>query len=218
VNRCLRRSAGFTLIELLVALVLLSLIFLLATSGLHFGIEIWGREGEPPYVSETRAADNLLRRLLSEARPIIVEANVSQRRHVFFFGTKDSVRFVAPMPEHVSVGGFYEVAVYLAGANQAAKRLEISWRLFRREGAETHHATLLKNVADIEFAYFGDREKTKAPRWHDSWHGTPFLPDLIRFRIKFSRGNQPWPDLVVAPMVQSVNPLVQNPETGETGF
>jgi prepilin-type N-terminal cleavage/methylation domain-containing protein len=126
------RTPGFTLLELMVALILLSFVFLLLTSGLQFGTKLWsvGQE-EPSNISEVVNVQQLLRRVLSGARPVMIEATPNERRHVLFAGNDGSIRFIAPMPAHLGVRGFYEVAIYLTESDESANRLEMSWRLYR---------------------------------------------------------------------------------------
>ncbi len=212
------RSQGFTLLELLVALLLLSLIFLLLTSGLQFGTRAWnvGQE-EPNSMSEAVTVQQLLRRVLNEARPFMIEATPTVRRHVYFIGTQNSVRFIAPVPEHLGVGGLYEVALYLTDDGGSRNRLEMSWRLFRetetssvsqREGRQI---ALLDKVTQIQFAYFGHRSPTDPAQWYNDWQDVQSLPDLIRMHVTLSAGEQAWPDLIVATKVQSLN-LIIDPE------
>src|ERR1700730_7169060 len=88
------RSAGFTLIELMVALILLSLVFLLITSSLQFGTNVWSAREEESDSSEVLTAQDFLRRVLSETRPVMIEADSSHARHVVFAGNENSIRFV----------------------------------------------------------------------------------------------------------------------------
>ena len=209
-------SRGFTLLELLVALLLLSLIFLLLTSGLQFGTRAWNAgQGEPKSTSEVVAVQQLLRRVLSEARPLIIEATPTVRRHVFFVGNQNSVRFIAPVPEHLGVGGLYEVALYLTDDGGPANRLEMSWRLFRgAEGSEVRRVALLDKVAQIQFSYFGRPLPLGSPRWYGDWQDLESLPDLIRMHVTLSGGEPVWPDLTVATHVQTLNVVIdpENPD------
>ena len=133
VNKLRTRSAGFTLIELLVALILLSLVFLILASALRLGAKVWNVGGvDQPDRSEVLAAQHLLRRVLSEARPIIIQAGQNRPRRVFFTGDDHSIRFVTSLPAHLGLGGLYEVAIYMA---KDPNRVEMSWRLFRRTNA-----------------------------------------------------------------------------------
>ena len=204
-------SRGFTLLELLVALLLLSLIFLLLTSGLQFGTRAWnvGQEGTHS-TSDVMPVQDLLRRVLSEARPLMIEATQTAHRHVYFIGNQNSVRFIAPVPEHLGVGGLYEVALYLTDDGGSANRLEMSWRLFQgAEGSEVRRVALLDKVAQIQFSYFGRPLPQGSPRWYDDWQDLESLPDLIRMHVTLSGGEAVWPDLTVETHVQTLNVIVE---------
>ena len=199
-------SAGFTLIELLVALILLGLVFLILLGSLQFGMRAWASKEEQRYsMSEVLAVQNMLRRVLSGARPIMIKVNNSDRRHVFFVGTDKSIRFVAPMTtKQLGMGGLFEIAVYLREGDQSASRFEISWRPFRPvppEALDEKRIDLMQGVSEIDFNYFGSREKDQPARWYSDWQDLRYLPDLIRVRIK--RGDHIWPELVVATKVRS---------------
>lgn len=211
------RTPGFTLLELLVALLLLSLIFLLLTSGLQFGTKIWNSGEEPGNISEVVTVQQLLRRVLSEARPLMLESTPTVSRHIFFVGTENSVRFIAPMPGHLGVGGLYEVAIYLTDGGETGNRLEMSWRLFGQAtgsaGApEERRTVLVDKVANIQFAYFGYRGQQEPARWYNDWQGLQLLPIEIRMHVTFSEGSSVWPDLVVATMVNSLTPVIPEGE------
>jgi general secretion pathway protein J len=210
-------SAGFTLIELLVALLLLGLVFLLLTSGLQFGTSVWSaRDNEVSGNSEVLTAQSVLRRVLSETRPVMIEADVSHARHVYFAGTESSLRFVTSMPGHLGIGGFYEVVIYPVESD-AGNRVEMSWHLFRTAEAalaasnEDRHAVLLTGVNQLQFAYFGYRGKNEPAQWYSDWQDFDHLPDLIRMHVVFNDAAISWPDLVVAPVVRSLN-LIIDPE------
>ena len=124
-------SPGFTLIELLAAMLLLSLIFVLLTSSLQLGTNAWRGGGgqRDGGSSEVLTAQGFLRSIFSAIRPVMVEADPTHARHVYFFGLDHSIRFIASLPERVGIGGFYEVGISLADGD--AGRVEMSWRLFR---------------------------------------------------------------------------------------
>jgi len=208
-------SAGFTLIELIVALILLSLIFLLLASGLQFGTDAWNtRKDEPSDSSEILVAQNLLRRILSEVRPVMIEADPTHPRHVFFFGHRNSIRFVASLPKHLGVGGFYEVSIYQSGGSRSS--VHLSWRLFRANGAASAATTqgtdvvLISGVSELQFSYFGSPAKKGSVQWYDEWEQLDHLPDLIQTKIAFSDPDRRWPNLVVAPMVRSMSLVIDS--------
>ena len=215
-ERTYMRNAGFTLIELLVALVLISLIFLLITSALQFGSNAWStRNEEPSDSSEVLPVQSLLSHIFSEIRPVMVEADAVHARHVFFFGSENSIRFIAPVPKHLGVGGFYEVTI--DKNEDSPSSVELSWRLFRTTVAasgpaiQDRHVALISRVSKLQFAYFGYRGKNEPAQWYNDWQDSDHLPDLIRMRVAMSGSDRSWPDLVVAPMVRSLN-LIIDPE------
>ncbi len=199
----------------MVALAILSLVFLLLFSAIHLGTKFSGvREESVTDTSEVLSVQQLLRRLLSEAVPVRVKDEANTPDGVFFVGIENSMRFVAPVPSHLGIGGFYEVAIYLAEdeqSGQSGKRLMMSWRLFRGPGASSaagikRQTVLLSGVAQVRCAYFGFHiNKPKA--WYNDWQGLWFLPDLIRIRVISSRSDLAWPDLVVAPQVNSIEAI-----------
>jgi general secretion pathway protein J len=150
--------AGFSLVELLVALVLLSMVFLVLFNSLGLGLKIWNAsEQELSGNTQALAARGFLRRVLSEARPVMTTLGAPNAQHrVFFLGTQDSIRFVAPMPSHLAVGGFYEIAIYAIEGGQTGNRLEMYWSLFRRENwpskplTEERRIELIAKVAEVE--------------------------------------------------------------------
>ena len=171
-----RRSTGFTLIELLVALILLSFVFLLLTSGLQFGTKVWSsREEKTGDASEVLAVQDVLRGVLSEIRPIMIEADQSTVRHVFFTGSEDAIRFAGSIPGHFGIGGIYEVSVYLAQGDNGTNRIEMSWRLFRPTAASSEPAVqeqrvvLVDNVGEVQFSYFGYLGQNQPAQWYDEW-------------------------------------------------
>jgi hypothetical protein len=135
----------------------------------------------------------------------MIKVDNSDRRHVFFVGTNKSIRFVAPMTtKQLGMGGLFDIAVYLTEGDQSASRFEISWRPFRPVSSEAFDeklVDLMQGVSEIDFNYFGSREKGQPARWYSDWQDLQYLPDLIRVRIK--RGDHTWPELVVATKVRS---------------
>ena len=152
-------SLGFTLIELLVALVVLSLVFLLLFSALQFGTKVWSSTEEQAVNTEqVLVVQGLLRRMLSESRPVVVESQGSTAAHLLFIGTKTSIRFVAPMPTHLGTGGFYEIVLQIDKGDQSGSRLVMAWKLFRQPSVSPNQLekqrVLMEGITDLEFCIF----------------------------------------------------------------
>ena len=156
-----------------------------------------------------------LRRLLSEVRPIKVLVSKSEAR-LYFFGREDSIRFIGPISEHATVGGYYQIVV---GSEHSGDRLEVAWDLFRGVTASpneyAHQKTLLSGVESIHFDYFGSHGvdlngRPEPAQWHNDWQDPRSLPDLIRMKVTFKTKNLLWPDLLVAPKVQALDVITNS--------
>ena len=127
---------------------------------------------------------------------------------LLFGGGRDDVRFTAPLPGRVGLGGmwYYRLAIApVPGKRETALVLErmipdldaLAMPAF--EDAE--RSVLADDIKEVEFSYFGrDRGAAYdvAPTWRSRWDDTQLLPILIRVEVK-PRAGPPWPPLVVAP-------------------
>ncbi len=60
---------------------------------------------------------------------------------------------------------------------------------------------LIGGVDHVDFAYWGAPAGDQPAGWQGTWDG-PGLPDLIRLRLAFGKGDaRRWPDLIVAPQL-----------------
>lgn len=192
------RSTGFTLIELLVATTLLALLSVVLFGGLRFGARAWETGGERiERTGEVEAVQELLRRTLSEAATTEPAGAEPQAALV---GAPDRVSFIAPLPQHVGLGG---LGRYLLGGDQAGHLL-LAWEPHRPErrledALPGEPAVVLQGVASIAIAYYGAERSGEAPAWHDGW-SSPGLPMLIRIEVAFAEGDRRrWPELTIAP-------------------
>ena len=111
---------------------------------------------------------------------------------MFFAGT-DELRFVAPLPTHIGLGGLY-IFELSAKESEEGDGLVLAWRLYRPdEDAELtdddeHDERLVEGIEGLEIAYFGlGNEQERAPAR---------LPHLVAVRLasagRFSpRGPKP---------------------------
>ena len=204
---CHRRSSGFTLLEVLVAITLLGLIAALLSGGLRFGTRVWHRgEDQLQALAAIQSAHGLMRRQLIQAVPII--APDDPEGFIMFDGMPTYVRFVATAPADVMVGGDYDITLGLSYDEKRAQHLVMSWRLLdesRDELAEhkTEQVLLVRDVAEVSFAFFGAEDEGETPEWHEMWVERTTLPRLIRIMVYFhDEDPRLWPALVVAPVVR----------------
>jgi general secretion pathway protein J len=202
-----RPHAGFTLIELLVALGLLALM----SSVLFGSLRLAGRSYE---AGDAKAQASAGMRLASEFLRTQLGAQFPQRMHkiaefpILMSGTRDELRFAAPLPGRVGLGGmwYYRLAVgEVPGKKEAALVLD---RVLPDVNAldmptftDAERSVLADDVKALKVSYLG-RDKGSAldvaPTWRGSWDNAQILPILIQVEVTPRQG-APWPPIVVAP-------------------
>lgn len=201
------RHRGFTLIELLIALGLLALMSAVLFGSLRLAGRSWeAGEAKADATSGMRLAGEFLRGQLAAQHPQRMRKIVEFP--LLFGGNRDEVRFTAPLPGRVGLGGMWYYRLALAevpGKTQTALVLE---RMIPDLDAlalpaftDAERSVLADDVKTLKISYFGrDRGATydTAPTWRGSWENSQSLPILIRIDITPGRGS-PWPPLLVTP-------------------
>ena len=201
-------ARGFTLVELLVGLSLLSLFSLLLFGGFRFGLRAWEvGDDRIAAANEIAMAQHLLRRQFAEAQPVTIGPR-PEIAPTLFQGDDASVTFVGPLPAHRGVGGFYVFSV-ASREDRSGRQLLLRWRRYRPDsvaGADfdpKDESVLMNGIDSIAIEYFGQPTATAPARWLQRWDGTLGLPQLLRVRIAFPRGDaRRWPEFVVSPRLR----------------
>jgi general secretion pathway protein J len=191
-------QAGLTLLEILVALAVLGFLMLGLAQGVRFGLSAWdsqarllGRSGE------IDTADRALRRLVTQIVP------TDDLRLPGLRGTAEAFEAVTELPAGAVLP--LRQAVVALGVDRAG-RLVLRWTPYlhaRRLGPPPvpQESELLRNLARLEIAYWS---AAAGGRWLSAWTRAD-LPDLVRIRLVFRRGDtRRWPDIVAAPMRERV--------------
>lgn len=195
------------MIELMIALAL----FALMSSVLFGALRLAGRatdagDQKVQASSGMRLTADYLRNQLSSQHPQRMRKMLEFP--LLFGGTRDEVRFTAPLPGRVGVGGmwYYKLSVApVAGKQTGALVLDRMIpdldALSIPQFAESERSVLADDIKSLEVSYFGrDRGSTVdvAPTWRGSWEDTQLLPILIQVEV-VPRVGDPWPPILIAP-------------------
>ncbi len=198
---------GFTLIELLIALSLLALISSVLFGSLRLaGRSVEAGDEKAQATSGMRLAGDYLRTQLAAQHP--QRMRKIAEFPLLFGGTRDEVRFTAPLPGRVGLGGmwYYRLAVEpVPGKRETALVLERMIpdvnALDMPRFADAERSVLADDIKSIEVSYYG-RDKGAsldiAPTWRGVWDNSQLLPVLIQVEVTPRQG-PPWPPLVIAP-------------------
>jgi len=201
------RHRGFTLIELLIALGLLALMSAVLFGSLRIAGRSWDAgEAKAEATSGMRLAGDYLRTQLSAQHP--QRMRKIAEFPLLFSGDRDEIRFTAPLPGRVGLGGmqYYRLALsQVPGKRETALVLERmipdTDALAMPTFAEAERSVLADDVKALKISYLGrDKGMTydTAPTWRGRWDDSQLLPILIRVEVT-PREGAPWPALVVAP-------------------
>jgi general secretion pathway protein J len=198
------QQTGFTLLEVLVVLVVLGLLVVGLTQGVRAGLTLWDaqtrRVGE---TSELDAAARILRILLTgiPANPSGGVNPGAAGTTTEFEGRPDSLAFVGDLPNGLGSTRRAEIKIELLG-----ERLVLSWTPHRHElssapAPKPVETELMRGVERLDLAYWGSPAPDQPAGWQAQWDG-PRLPELIRLRLGFAKGDRRrWPDLIAAPQL-----------------
>ncbi len=201
-----RGVSGFTLIELLIALTLFGLLSVALVGGLRFGTRVWERGHEQSAAfTEVEAVHGFLRQQLEQAR-LSVQILDNRKQNRGFVGSSDRIEFLAPLPQHVGLGGLYRF--HLSGITEGrTEELVLSWELYRpdrvgtAEEDQVSQRVLLEGIEGLKVRYYGALEADQDPEWHEEWSIGTHLPRLISIDLAFPAGDlRLWHEFVVAPV------------------
>ncbi|WP_395541054.1 type II secretion system protein J [Neotabrizicola sp. sgz301269] len=187
----IRRStkAGITLFETLIALAIMSMLAILLTSGLGFGIRYLDRS-----TSLSAAVDQALaRRALRDWLEHALLAPVPLDNRPLFIGSATELRFLAEATD----------LRFWPGAAVDVRLGQDSARLYTN-GISADQSTEIEVMVDLaapdarlSFEYWGQRRSDQDARWGKDWPEGAGLPQLVR--ITFGSASGDLPPMVVRP-------------------
>lgn len=175
-NRC----NGFTLVETLISLVMLSLILSIGLNVLYVGSRNWQHISEVSQRhNEWRQSIALLGRLLRHAQATNSDSEFD-KEWLLFSGNHDQLTFTAPLTQ--TGRGLYRLNFWLE-REHALQNLQLSYQLLQSTEDTTNRLTLMKDIQEISFSYYGADDDNAIKRWHETWEGKRHSPRLVRLSI-----------------------------------
>ena len=163
---------GFTLIELLVAFTILSLLGLVAFSGLSISLSSWSRGNEAIDRLQEQVGFEFLAEQLRSALPFLTE-HWSATPTIAFSGTRDSIQFVAG---HSIADGPGSVPRWVRLSWQPGPengRLTLNEHRIlppdQRPEAESHWSGELLRARTLEFRFLRTSPTEGFPEWIETW-------------------------------------------------
>lgn len=178
-----RRDSGFTLLELVVALTLTAILLIIVYSGLQVGIRAQRSiAGAVEHGDAERTLAHFLRR---------------QLRHVAT-DVPESLRFTGgPRALGFALRGFrgnpwlYRIQL---GAFPSTRPQRLAVTIERIEGRSGPRrepdlsADLLRDLRELQLAFFGRLEHESEAAWHDYWNLSEHPPRLLRLHYRLAGG------------------------------
>ncbi len=196
---------------MLVALSLLSLLTILLTGQIRFGLRAWETGAAvADDLAELQTVQVFLRHQLTLAQTLQSDAEEDEgidarQKRPIFTGEPGHLRLaVAGAPRFGPAP--YNIIELSQGRLSGKGQLNLKWRPFypvtkASPGVKARRRVLLSGVKKLRFSYFGTidpRDKDAPARWHDRWGDQTDLPRLIRIELDFDDAGRYWPELTIA--------------------
>lgn len=233
-----RRAAGFSLLEVLLAITLLALLLAgamgaitAATRAMHAG------EQNIERTNRLRVAQEFIRREVGRTLPLAFGQERGSGTHFVFQGEKDFVRFVAPMPGHLSRGGPYVQTLELARGPRGLQLLFTHHMLngfdldkLKQDEGENEAVLLLDGIRSGRFEYRKFDDQNELEDWKDEWENPSSLPVMMRINLEMTaESGLVWPVMEIPLILDTSGGIrmfqqrqdsgsgnVRNPQPGES--
>lgn len=191
-HRLPRHGAGFTLLEVLLAITLLALLLAgamggirAATRAMHSGEQAIDR------TNRLRVTQEFIRHEISRALPLAFGQEKGSGANFVFQGENDFLRFVAPMPGHLSRGGAYVQSLELARGRNGMQLLFThqmlnGFDLDKLSTKDLEPVLLIDGIRNGRLLYRKYDDEGKLDDWTDDWEDPSALPVMVRIELEMT--------------------------------
>lgn len=230
-----RRAAGFSLLEVLLAITLLALLLAGAMSGIRAATRaMHAGEQNIERTNRLRVAQEFIRREVGRTLPLAFGQERGSGTNFVFQGEKDFVRFVAPMPGHLSRGGPYVQTLELARGPRGMQLLFTHHMLngfdldkLKQDEGENEAVLLLDGIRSGRFEYRKFDDQNELEDWKDEWENPSSLPVMMRIDLEMTaESGLVWPVMEIPLILDTSGGVrmfqqrnsgnVRNPQPGES--
>lgn len=187
-----RSGAGFTLLEVLLAITLLALLLAGAMSGIHAATRAM-HSGEQAIdrTNRLRVTQEFIRHEISRSLPLAFGQEKGSGANFVFQGENDFLRFVAPMPGHLSRGGAYVQSLELARGRNGMQLLFThqmlnGFDLDKLSTKDLEPVLLLDGIRNGRLLYRKYDDEGKLDDWKDEWKDPSALPVMVRIDLEMT--------------------------------
>lgn len=203
-----RAVRGFTLMEVLLAVTLLAAALTLAFAVLR-AASVTVTRGEQMAERQThiRAVSAFLRSRIGGALPMVFALDPASGRSLRFEGQAQQLRFVASVPEYLTLGGPQLHVLSVRQQADGTRTLLLELRVIQAGvvgPALRPPEPLAEGLRRVELAYRRLDAQGRWMPWRSAWDNPEFLPLQVRVRIADAQGD--WPELVMTLPLATVQP------------
>ena len=187
-----RRGAGFTLLEVLLAITLLALLLAGAMSGIRAATRaMHAGEQAIDRTNRLRVTQEFIRHEVSRSLPLAFGQDKGSGANFVFQGENDFMRFVAPMPGHLSRGGAYVQSLELARGRNGMQLLFThqmlnGFDLDKLSTKDLEPVLLLDGIRGGRLLYRKYDDEGKLDDWTDDWEDPQTLPVMVRIELEMT--------------------------------
>jgi general secretion pathway protein J len=184
------RARGFTLIEVTLAILLFALLLAGTYGSIRTAVRsIDSGESAINRTNRLRVAQEFVRHQISRTLPLPFGRDKHDNTNFVFEGSRNMIRFVAPMPGYLSKGGPYVQTLSFAGNRSGGRQLLFTDEMLNgfdldAKKSDTEPSLLLDQIQDGRFEFRTIDENGELTDWSDTWDDPAVTPAMVRIVVR----------------------------------